>query len=75
MAASASTVGLPEDKAYIAHHFNCPTCCAAGLSGGKQARCPDGLQLWEAYLQAFDAHAQPQAPRPYRAAVQPRHNP
>ena len=49
---SASTVGLPEDKAYIAHHFNCPTCCAAGRSGGKQARCSDGLRLWDAYRQA-----------------------
>ena len=54
---SASTVGLPEDKAYIAHHFNCPTCCAAGLSGGKQARCPDGQRLWDLYLQAFQAQA------------------
>ena len=45
MATSASTVDLPEEKAYIAHHFNCPTCCAAGLSGGKQARCADGQQL------------------------------
>ena len=52
---SASTVGLPEDKAYIAHHFNCPTCCAAGLSGGKQARCPAGQRLWDLYLQAFQA--------------------
>lgn len=43
MATSASTVGLPEDKAYITHHFNCATCCAAGLSGGKQERCSDGL--------------------------------
>jgi hypothetical protein len=52
-------VGLPEDKAYIAHHFNCPTCCAAGLSGGKQARCADGLQLWDTYNQAAIA-SQPQ---------------
>lgn len=58
MATSASTVGLPEDKAYITHHFNCATCCAAGLSGGKQERCTGGLQLWETYLQAFDTHAQ-----------------
>ena len=55
MATSASTVGLPEDKAYIAHHFNCPTCCAAGLSGGKQQRCPDGLRLWNLYLRAFQS--------------------
>ncbi|MDO1475615.1 MULTISPECIES: hypothetical protein [Comamonas] len=52
MATSASTVGLPEDKAYIAHHFNCPTCCAAGLSGGKQARCSQGQTLWDAYNRA-----------------------
>lgn len=49
---SASTVGLPEDKAYIAHHFKCATCIAAGATPGKQARCPDGLLLWEAYNQA-----------------------
>lgn len=53
---SASTVGLPEDKAYIAHHFNCPTCCAAGRSGGKQARCADGLRLWNLYQRAYQAH-------------------
>ncbi|MEG0558142.1 MAG: hypothetical protein RR907_06635 [Comamonas sp.] len=55
MATSASTVGLEEDKAYIAHHFNCPTCCAAGLSGGKQARCADGLRLWNLYQRAYQA--------------------
>ena len=52
---SASTVGLPEDAAYIAHHFKCPTCIAAGATPGKQARCPDGLLLWEAYIKAFEA--------------------
>lgn len=55
LATSASTVGLPEDEAYIAHHFNCSTCCAAGLSGGKQARCSDGLRLWNLYLRAFQS--------------------
>ncbi len=73
MATSASTVGLSEDKAYIAHHFNCPTCIAAGATPGKQARCPDGHLLWETYLQAFDAQTQLRPPRPYRATVQPRH--
>lgn len=53
MKTSASTVDLPEDKAYIAHHFNCPTCIAAGATPGKQARCPDGQRLWDLYLQAF----------------------
>lgn len=57
MAISASTVGLPEDKAYISHHFKCPTCIAAGATPGKQARCPDGQRLWELYLQAFQAQA------------------
>ena len=75
LATSASTVGLPEDKAYIAHHFNCPTCIAAGATPGKQARCADGKQLWETYLQAFDAHARPRVPHLYRAAIQPLHNP
>ncbi|BDB69052.1 hypothetical protein [Comamonas thiooxydans] len=71
MATSASTVDLPEEKAYIAHHFNCPTCCAAGLSGGKQARCADGQQLWETYLQAFDA----QHDRRPRAHIEPLSSP
>lgn len=55
MKSSASTVGLPEDLAYRLHHFNCSTCCAAGLSGGKQARCADGLRLWNLYQRAYQA--------------------
>ena len=55
MAATNSTVGLPEDKAYLNHHFACHQCCAAGLSGGKQARCTEGLQLWNLYLRAAAA--------------------
>lgn len=65
---SASTVGLPEDEAYIAHHFNCPTCCAAGRSSGKQACCADGLQLWDAYNQAAIA-SQPQNNKKTRAGL------
>lgn len=45
--ASASILGLPEGKAYIAHHVNDPGC----LSGGQQTRCVDGQQLWEPYNQ------------------------
>ena len=69
MATSASTVGLPEDKAYIAHHFNCTTCCAAGLSSGQQERCTDGLLLWDAYNQAARLLLEPLKPnrRPARA--------
>lgn len=49
MATSASTVGLPEDQAYLLHHFNCPYCISAGATPGKQERCPEGLQLWNTY--------------------------
>lgn len=56
MTTSASTVGLPEDKAYLSHHFNCSQCCAAGLSGGQQQRCTEGLRLWNLYLRAAAAH-------------------
>lgn len=55
MATSASAAGLTEDRAYLHHHFNCPQCCAAGLSGGKQLRCADGLRLWNLYLRAANA--------------------
>ena len=48
MTISASTVGLEEDKAYITHHFNCPTCIAAGATPGKQERCLEGAALWAA---------------------------
>ena len=55
MTTSASTVGLEEDKAYLLHHFSCPTCIAAGATPGKQARCPAGLRLWNLYLRAANA--------------------
>ena len=56
MTTSASTVGLREDRAYQLHHVKCPTCIAAGATPGKQARCADGLQLWNLYLRAAAAH-------------------
>ena len=61
MATSASTVGLPEDKAYLNHHFNCLYCISAGATPGKQERCPEGLQLWQAYRLATtpQEHKQP----------------
>ncbi len=36
------------DKAYQAHHFNCPTCIAAGKGYGL--RCGAGAALYTAYL-------------------------
>lgn len=35
------------DKAYQAHHVNCPTCIAAGKGCGL--RCGTGAALWAAY--------------------------
>ena len=57
MKASASTVGMPEDKAYLNHHVNCRYCISAGQTPGKQARCAEGLQLWNLYLRAFAAQS------------------
>lgn len=42
------------DKAYQAHHAQCPQCIAAGLSPGRQLRCPLGQSLWENYLSSGD---------------------
>lgn len=35
------------DKAYQAHHVNCPTCITAGKGYGR--RCGTGVALWAAY--------------------------
>ena len=35
--------------AYHAHHFNCPTCIAAGLGSQYGQRCGAGTALWRAY--------------------------
>ena len=35
------------DRAYQAHHWRCPTCCAAGKGYGL--RCGTGSALWSAY--------------------------
>ena len=56
MASSASTVALQEDQDYLLHHFNCPYCISAGATPGKQERCPEGLQLWQAYCLATPSH-------------------
>lgn len=35
--------------AYHAHHFNCPTCIAAGRGTRYGLRCGTGAALWRAY--------------------------
>lgn len=45
--APASTDWKALDKAYQAHHVNCPTCIAAGKGYGL--RCGVGAALWAAY--------------------------
>ena len=37
------------DAAYLAHHFNCRTCIAAGRGRGYGLRCGAGAALWRAY--------------------------
>lgn len=42
---------LALDAAYHAHHFNCPTCIAAGRGSRYGLRCGAGAALWRAYSQ------------------------
>ena len=37
------------DAAYMAHHFNCPICIAAGRGSRYGQRCGAGMALWRAY--------------------------
>jgi hypothetical protein len=37
--------------AYHAHHFNCPTCIAAGRGSRYGQRCGVGVALWRAYAE------------------------
>ena len=37
--------------AYHAHHFNCPTCIAAGRGSQYGQRCGTGTALWLAYCE------------------------
>ena len=40
------------DAEYLAHHFNCPTCIAAGRGSRYGFRCGTGAALWRAYTAA-----------------------
>ena len=37
------------DAAYLAHHFNCLTCIAAGRGSRYGQRCGAGMALWRLY--------------------------
>ncbi len=37
--------------AYHTHHFNCPTCIAAGRGSQYGQRCGAGMALWRAYCE------------------------
>lgn len=39
------------DAAYLAHHFNCPACIAAGRGSRYGLRCGAGAALWRVYAQ------------------------
>ena len=49
----ANPVSPPDwhalDAAHNAHHFNCPTCIAAGRGSCYGLRCGVGMALWRAY--------------------------
>lgn len=37
------------DRVYLAHHFNCAICIAAGRGAFYGQRCGAGMALWHAY--------------------------
>ena len=41
------------DRAYQAHHFQCPQCVAAGITR-SQPRCDAGAALWVTYQHERD---------------------
>lgn len=41
------------DADYLRHHWQCPTCCAAGHGRGQ--RCAAGARLWNEYEAAWSA--------------------
>lgn len=41
------------DEDYLRHHWQCPSCCAAGQGRGQ--RCATGADLWASYEAASDA--------------------
>lgn len=40
------------DATYQSHHFNCPTCIAAGRGVRYGLRCSTGAALWALYIDA-----------------------
>lgn len=48
-AAPAPTAWRALDAAYLAHHFKCPTCIAAGRGSRYGPRCGVGAALWRSY--------------------------
>lgn len=51
-AATEPTKWHALDAVYFAHHFNCPTCIAAGWGSRYGLRCGTGATLWRAYTAA-----------------------
>ena len=42
--------------AYHDHHFNCPTCIAAGRGSRYGQRCGAGMALWRVYCDLSEPH-------------------
>lgn len=51
--AAAASPWLAQDRAYQAHHVNCPVCICAGKGIGQ--RCATGAALWLAYTAGAEA--------------------
>ena len=61
------------DAAYLAHHFKCPTCIAAGRGNRYGLRCDMGDALWSAYELADDLVLRHQEQDPRRRSLECRH--
>jgi hypothetical protein len=48
--------------AYHAHHFNCPTCIAAGRGSQYRQRCGAGMALWAGYQDNESSTSKDQSP-------------
>ncbi len=54
---------IAAERAYHDHHFQCPTCIAAGQGRDTREACKYGLKLWKNYMAECDKVNQPTVTR------------
>lgn len=59
------------DVAYTMHHFNCPTCIAAGRGARYGLRCGVGMALWRAYSMRRLSISKPLTTKKRAATISP----